>query len=169
MNIFQGWIFFRGEYFSGVNLSKGWIFFMCEYFSCVNILHVWIFFTVEYFLGGEYFSGVNISQFKFRIRTDYFGLVEIAFRGLPILSLLRPMSTWQRPLEWKWPNFGQINLYSPLAGVLQQHTLNIVTIWALRIVHSAPEKRALCKKLYWSISATGESCQLQELWWLVSL
>ena len=79
--------------------------------------------------------------------------IEIAFRGLPILSLLRPMSTWQRPLEWKWPNFGQINLYSPLAGVLQQHTLNIVTIWALRIVHSAPEKRALCKKLYWSISA----------------
>ena len=27
VDFFQGWIFFRGEYFSGVNLFQGWIFF----------------------------------------------------------------------------------------------------------------------------------------------
>ena len=63
VNIFKGGTFFRGEYFSEVIISKGWIFFMCEYFSFVNIFH------------DKYFSGVNISQFKFRICTDYFGLV----------------------------------------------------------------------------------------------
>ena len=31
VNIFQGWIFFRGEYF------QEWIFFMDEYFLGVNI------------------------------------------------------------------------------------------------------------------------------------
>ena len=39
VNIFQGWILFRGEYFSGVNIFQGWIFFRSEYFSGVNILN----------------------------------------------------------------------------------------------------------------------------------
>ena len=85
--------------------------------------------------------------------------IEIAFRGLPILSLLRPMSTWQRPLEWKWPNFGQINLYSPLAGrsAAAAHFYDCDNV-DLRIGNCTQgtwelSKRALCKKLYWSISA----------------
>ena len=61
----QGWIFFRAEYFSGLNNFLKWIFFRSDYFSGGNIFR------------GEYFSGVNISQFKFRIRTDYFGLVLV--------------------------------------------------------------------------------------------
>ena len=43
------WIFFRGEYFSGVNIVQGWIFFRGEYFSGVNIFQEWIFFRGEYF------------------------------------------------------------------------------------------------------------------------
>ena len=54
VNIFQWWLFFRGEYFSGVNIFQGWIFFREEYFSGVDIFQVWISFR------GEYFSGVNI-------------------------------------------------------------------------------------------------------------
>ena len=41
----QGWIFFSGEYFSGVNIFQGWIYFRGEYFSGVNIFQGWIFFT----------------------------------------------------------------------------------------------------------------------------
>ena len=41
MNIFHGWIFFRGEYFSGVNIFQGRIFFRGEHFSVVNILRWW--------------------------------------------------------------------------------------------------------------------------------
>ena len=43
------WIFFRGEYFSGVNIVQGWIFFRGEYFSGVHIFQGWIFFRGEYF------------------------------------------------------------------------------------------------------------------------
>ena len=54
-SVFQEWIFFRGDYFSGVNIYpgwifsvvdifQGWIFFRGEYFSWVNIFHGWIFF-----------------------------------------------------------------------------------------------------------------------------
>ena len=61
MNIFQGWMFFRGKYFSG------WILFRGKYFSGVNIFPGWIFFGSEYFLGvnifqGWIFSEVNIFQ-----------------------------------------------------------------------------------------------------------
>ena len=37
VNIFQWWLFFRGEYFSGVNIFQGWIFFREEYFSGVVV------------------------------------------------------------------------------------------------------------------------------------
>ena len=60
--IFQGWIFFRGEYFPGVNISQGWIFFRCEYFSGVNIFQGWLLFMGEYLSGLNIFSGVNIFQ-----------------------------------------------------------------------------------------------------------
>ena len=40
MNILRGWIFLRGEYFSGVNIFQEWIFSMIEYFSGVNIFHL---------------------------------------------------------------------------------------------------------------------------------
>ena len=70
MDIFQRCIFFRDEYFSGVNIFGGWIFFRGLYFSGVNIFKGWIYFW-EYFSGvtsfqgwisfrGEHFSGVNI-------------------------------------------------------------------------------------------------------------
>ena len=49
MDIFQGWIFFRGEYFSGVNIFQGWLFFRGEYFSGVNIFQVRLVFKEEYF------------------------------------------------------------------------------------------------------------------------
>ena len=54
MNIFQGWIIFRCEYFSwvnffsgvnfslGVNIFQGWIFLRWILFR-VNIFHIWIF------------------------------------------------------------------------------------------------------------------------------
>ena len=95
-DFFRGWIFFRGKYFSGVNISQRWIYLRSEYF------HVWIFFT------GQYFSGVNISQFKFRIRTDYFGLVLNRFRSeisgkISKLWFLNPCSTEEDvdAVEWK--------------------------------------------------------------------
>ena len=42
LNIFQGWIFFRGEYFSVVNIFWGWIFLGWMFFR-VNIFLIWIF------------------------------------------------------------------------------------------------------------------------------
>ena len=54
MNIFQGWIFSRSEYFSGVIIFQGWLFFRIDYFLGVIIFQGWIFFR------GDYFSGVNI-------------------------------------------------------------------------------------------------------------
>ena len=43
MNIFKGWIFLKGEYFSGVNIFQRWIFFRSESFSGVNIFQGWIY------------------------------------------------------------------------------------------------------------------------------
>ena len=40
-NYFQVWIFFRGEYFSGVNIFQGWIFLRLIFLK-VNIFHIWI-------------------------------------------------------------------------------------------------------------------------------
>ena len=60
VNIFQGWIFVRGKYFSGATSFQGGIFFRVDYFlgydyfSWVNIFQKWIFFR------GDYFLGVNI-------------------------------------------------------------------------------------------------------------
>ena len=42
MNHFQVWIFFRVEFFSGVNIFQGWIFLRWIFFR-VNIFHMWIF------------------------------------------------------------------------------------------------------------------------------
>ena len=68
MNIFQEWIFFRSEYFSGVIIFLGWIFF-----------------RGEYFFRGDYFSGVNIFQGWIFFRCDYFSRVNI-FQGWLSLS-----------------------------------------------------------------------------------
>ena len=75
LNIFQGWIFFRGEYFSGVNIFQEWIFFRGDYFSGLNIFQGWIFSGVDIFQGwiffrGDYFSGVNIFQGWIFFRCD---------------------------------------------------------------------------------------------------
>ena len=51
LNIFQGWIFSRSEYFSGVTIFQEWIFFRGEYFQ------EWIFFRGEYFSGATSFQG----------------------------------------------------------------------------------------------------------------
>ena len=102
MNIFQGWMFFRGKYFSGwilfrgkyfsgVNIFPGWIFFGSEYFSGVIFFQEGIFFRGEYFLGvnifqgwtffrGGYFSGVNIFREWIFFRGEYFSGVNF-FRG----------------------------------------------------------------------------------------
>ena len=69
---YWGWIFFRGQYFPGVNIFQEWIFFRSEYFS---VFQEWIFFRGDYFSGvtiflgwiflgvdKEYFSWVNIFQ-----------------------------------------------------------------------------------------------------------
>ena len=73
----QGWIFFRREYFLGMNFFQGGIFFRDEYFFGVNIARLsglgdkclgvaavnqgWIFFKKWIFFRGDYFSGVNIA------------------------------------------------------------------------------------------------------------
>ena len=76
LNIFQGWIFFRGEYFSGVNIFQWWIFFRDEYFPGENIFQRWI------FIRGEYFSGLNICQWKIFVR----GNGRIFFQGVNIFQ-----------------------------------------------------------------------------------
>ena len=38
MNTFQGWIFFRGEYFPGLNIFQGWIFFR-NFFSEYGVIY----------------------------------------------------------------------------------------------------------------------------------
>ena len=55
---YWGWIFFRGQYFPGVNIFQEWIFFS---FPGVNIFQGWLFFR------SEYFSGVNIFRSWLRI------------------------------------------------------------------------------------------------------
>ena len=60
---YKGWIFFRGEYFSGVTIFQEWIFFRCEYFQ------EWLFFR------GDYFSGVNIFQGRVIFKEEYFSRV----------------------------------------------------------------------------------------------
>ena len=105
VNIFQGWIFFRGEYFSGMNIFQGCIFSRGEYFSEVNIFKGIIFFI---FFRGEYFSGLDISQFKSRIRTDYFGLVIVSnldkkgrtLEGLHQCRDQRVLQRQQSSLQW---------------------------------------------------------------------
>ena len=49
--IFQGWIYFIGDYFPGVRQ-----FFRGEYFSGVNIFQEWIFFRSAYFSGEIFFE-----------------------------------------------------------------------------------------------------------------
>ena len=75
LNIFQGSIFSRSEYFS---VFQEWIFFRGDYFSGVNIYPGWIFSGVDIFQGlmffrGEYFSEVNI------FRSGYFSGVNIFY------------------------------------------------------------------------------------------
>ena len=76
---YWGWIFFRGQYFPGVNIFQEWIFFSFpgvnifqgDYFSGVNIYPGWIFSGVDIFQGWI-FSGVNIFQGWLFFRGEYF-------------------------------------------------------------------------------------------------
>ena len=86
MNIFEGWIFLKGEYFSGKNILQGLIFLRGEYFfgllfllkivhqkfststlvQLVTLVHKWV-------------HCLPIISDRFRIRADYFGLLYPAF------------------------------------------------------------------------------------------
>ena len=99
-NILQGWILFRSEYFSDVNIFggeyffKGWIFFkgvnICEgwIFFIVNIFQGWILLRSKYLLGvnifygwiffrGEYLLGANVFRGDYFVRGEYFLGVKI--------------------------------------------------------------------------------------------
>ena len=66
MNIFQGCIFFSGEYFSGVNIFKGRLVFRGEYFELVdmNLVDTDVRHSGHGHGGhrGECFTGVTIFQ-----------------------------------------------------------------------------------------------------------
>ena len=81
MNIFQGWLFFRSEYFSGVNI------FRSGYFSGVNIFQGWIFFR------GDYFSRVNIFQGQLVFKEKYFSRVMF-FKGWTFFRYTHSLNIW---------------------------------------------------------------------------
>ena len=83
---YEGWIFLRTQYFSGVTIFRseyflGWIFFR------VNIFQVWIFFT------GEYFSRVNIFQRQLVFKEEYFSRV-IFVKGWTFFRYTHSMNIW---------------------------------------------------------------------------
>ena len=107
VNISQRWIFFRGEYFSRVNIFKGGTFFRGEYFSEVNISKGWIFFMCEYF------SGVNIFQGWTFLNSN----LEFAQITL-VLLCLKLNCCWFRCFDWGFRETRSMDMLKKMDCVL---------------------------------------------------
>ena len=80
VNIFQGWIFFKCEYFPGVT-----IFFRVEYFLELNIFQEWMFSEANIFLGESFRGWIFFRITIFQGWTFFQGWMF--FRGKYFLSV----------------------------------------------------------------------------------